>query len=552
MKKCVFLLVMSLFVFVPTWSQDSGDSEWAGTPDEPQGSEIDGLVYFFSSEYGAAYLRRDNSWDGELVIPAEVEYGGVTYTVIGISRKAFRNCQTLTKVTIPKTLIYLVYWGGYADFTPQNVPFVGCTALESIEVDKDNPQFCSVDGVMFTKDKADLVCYPAGSKRKTYTVPDGAESVYADAFAYNPYLESVIFPNTISSMYPCFKGCTALESVTLSKKLSILPSGLFSGCTKLKSIEIPTSVTEVKAYAFEDCSSLTTIELPKSVTQLGYFVFRGCSSLKTLIIRGNIEEVSSRNVNEQRFGTIPEQVTIYCQPEQVETIQMYFSGTVLPLDMYQPDAESVSAKEYTDPATKVVYTYDTNGTTATVKAGYDMPSDFNDLEGEIEYYPGSPEASGDIAILDKFSVDGKEYTVTNIGLRAFCNNKNITSVIIPKTVTSIQYMLFEGCRNLTSIISYIEEPFDCEQFDYLGLYDRATLYVPKGCKEKYEATDGWKQFKKIEEMETMGICDAPRLNDKGKMINDKRGGVYDLQGRRLTLKPENGVYIENGRKRVVK
>ena len=46
------------------------------------------------------------------------------------------------------------------------------------------------------------------------------------------------------------------------------------------------------------------------------------------------------------------------------------------------------------------------------------------------------------------------------------------------------------------------------------------------------------------------ISDAPRLNDKGQMINDKRGGVYDLQGRRLTQKPEKGVYIENGRKRV--
>lgn len=347
MKKCVFLIVMSLLACSSVWSQNGGDSEWGGYPDEPQGSEIDGLVYFFLSEYELAYVRRDNCWDGELVIPSEVEHDGITYSVAGISWNSFRNCQTLTKVTIPHTLIYLVHWGSYADFTPQNVPFVGCSALESIEVEENNPQFCSVDDVMFTKDKTDLVCYPAGSKRQTYTVPDGVESVYADAFAYNPYLVSVTFPNTVSSMYPCFKGCTALESVTLSKNLSILPSGIFSGCTKLKSIEIPTSVTEVKANAFEDCSSLTTIELPSSVTQLGYFVFRGCSSLKSLVIKGYLEETSSRNVNEQRFGTIPEQVTIYCQPEQMETIQEYFSGTVLPLDMYQSEAGAYTAIEST-------------------------------------------------------------------------------------------------------------------------------------------------------------------------------------------------------------
>ena len=79
-------------------------------------------------------------------------------------------------------------------------------------------------------------------------------------------------------------------------------------------------------------------------------------------------------------------------------------------------ALTVAANEYTDPETKVVYTYDPKGTTATVKAGYDMPP-FDDEGsrsgkitdgGEIEYYPGSPEASGDIAILDKFVVDGNE------------------------------------------------------------------------------------------------------------------------------------------------
>lgn len=83
-------------------------------------------------------------------------------------------------------------------------------------------------------------------------------------------------------------------------------------------------------------------------------------------------------------------------------------------------ALTVAANEFTDPETKVVYTYDPKGTTATVKAGYDMPSGLDDgFEETIEYYPGSPEASGDIVILDKFVVDGKEYTVTAIGIRAF-------------------------------------------------------------------------------------------------------------------------------------
>ena len=61
--------------------------------------------------------------------------------------------------------------------------------------------------------------------------------------------------------------------------------------------------------------------------------------------------------------------------------------------------------------------------------------------------------------------------------------------------------------------------------------------------------------------EATGICDAERLNEKGKMINDIRGGVYDLSGRRVCLTPnpqypnnthlKKGVYVVNGQKVVV-
>ena len=52
-----------------------------------------------------------------------------------------------------------------------------------------------------------------------------------------------------------------------------------------------------------------------------------------------------------------------------------------------------------------------------------------------------------------------------------------------------------------------------------------------------------------EEEETTGIFSAT-LNDKGQMINDK---WYTLDGRRLSGKPTHpGIYIENGRKLVIK
>jgi hypothetical protein len=54
--------------------------------------------------------------------------------------------------------------------------------------------------------------------------------------------------------------------------------------------------------------------------------------------------------------------------------------------------------------------------------------------------------------------------------------------------------------------------------------------------------------------EVSGIIDTLRLNEKGKMINDKEAGAwYDLQGRKLFHKPTTkGLYIRNGKKYIIR
>ena len=87
-------------------------------------------------------------------------------------------------------------------------------------------------------------------------------------------------------------------------------------------------------------------------------------------------------------------------------------------------------------------------------------------------------------------------SVTNITQYAFRNCTNLTSVTIPKSVTSIGRYAFSGC-GLKEVYSYIEEPF--RLYKVFRSPD-ATLYVPAGTKAKYEATEGWNEFKNIVEM----------------------------------------------------
>jgi len=62
--------------------------------------------------------------------------------------------------------------------------------------------------------------------------------------------------------------------------------------------------------------------------------------------------------------------------------------------------------------------------------------------------------------------------------------------------------------------------------------------------------DAWAEAEKVQNMGIMtGICDALRLNNKEKMINDNT--VYDLQGRRVQS-PKRGLYIKDGKNIMIK
>ena len=108
---------------------------------------------------------------------------------------------------------------------------------------------------------------------------------------------------------------------------------------------------------------------------------------------------------------------------------------------------TVMADEYIDPQTNVVYTYEPGQPTASVKAGCEMEVDM----GLIDLCPGSPDAAGDVVILDKFTVGTTEYVVTSIGEQAFWTNNNIKSVSIPESVTDIGEAAFENCDGLTAV-----------------------------------------------------------------------------------------------------
>ena len=101
--------------------------------------------------------------------------------------------------------------------------------------------------------------------------------------------------------------------------------------------------------------------------------------------------------------------------------------------------------------------------------------------------------------------------VTSIPEGMFYKCSNLASVTIPGSVTSIGGSAFSGCRSLASIVSMIEEPFKISGEYWLDrtfdskIFKSTTLYVPQGTMDKYKATEGWKDFVLIKEIDSDSV-----------------------------------------------
>ena len=150
---------------------------------------------------------------------------------------------------------------------------------------------------------------------------------------------------------------------------------------------------------------------------------------------------------------------------------------VLFLFLIQASVVACLADEYKDPASNVIYTFDPAGDIAEVKEGQEWIDTDDATIGFPS--PGSPDANDEIVILDKFTVNGKEYTVNKIGDYAFALMSNVTSVAIPSTVTSIGNNAFEGCTLLSSLhLSRGLVSIESKAFE--GCHSLTTVSLPEG------------------------------------------------------------------------
>ena len=219
---------------------------------------------------------------------------GISYTipnsVTSIGEYAFDTCVYLTSITIPNGVTSI---GDEA--------FWRCSGLTSINVDENNLNYSSQDGVLFDKAKTAILYYPAGKTGISYTIPNSVIRIWNNAFYDCSGLISITIPNSIISIgYCAFVGCSGLISITIPNSVISLEWGAFQNCNRLTSVTIPDSVTSIGDCMFLGCNGLTRITIPNSVTSIGFGAFQICG-LTSVTIPDSITSIGERafvNCNE--------------------------------------------------------------------------------------------------------------------------------------------------------------------------------------------------------------------------------------------------------------
>lgn len=256
----------------------------------------------------------------KLTIPSSVSHDSLSYTVIGIGKRAFHDCPKLRRIRLPESLLYIdsaAFEGlssldsltlpsrlariadnafqncttlGYIDLPAstdsigENV-FTGCTRLRRLTVDPLNERYDSPNGCNGVVERATGKLFATCTRT---SIPDKLKEIGTQAFAYRSNIEQALIPEGVERIgYAAFAGCIALDTVSLPSTLDSLGEWAFYGCQSLRHIALPESLQTIPYNCFAECNDLREIALPERLDSLANqaFYFSGIRTARLNRVR---------------------------------------------------------------------------------------------------------------------------------------------------------------------------------------------------------------------------------------------------------------------------
>ncbi len=369
---------------------------------------------------------------------ADVELSAGVELINGVM---FSGCSSLTSIVIPSNIKQII-----------SNAFQNCVALEEVIFENDDSLkatsgsaniasnafngcdkvtlkgwlnglvsvFCASKGIRFQ---------PTNSSIFKYTVNDDGQTITITGRRSNS--AKLVIPESIDGYTvtkigsQAFRNNAYITSVSLPSSLTTIGSRSFQN-TKITKLDIPDSVTVIEYNAFQDCTALTNVSFGIGLTSINAQVFKGCTALGEIYVPNNIASIRTNA----------------------------FSGCTNATIKTQSGSAAEKAAKAENVAVKVVthfdYVVNADGQTVTVTGALDNTSEF-DIPETIGGYTVT--SIGKAAFRNATHITGitLPYTLTEISGRAF-QNTGLTSIIIPQSVTIVDYSAFEDCVNLTEVV----------------------------------------------------------------------------------------------------
>ena len=431
-----------------------------------------------------------------------------------ISAYSFNQCYYLESLVIPENVTtignYAFFQCGLTDINiPASVTIIGqkifqlCTSLKRINVDSYNQYFSSDEyGVLFNKDKTQLIKYPANSDEVNYIIPEGVTEICEYAFAQCSHIESLTIPVSMEKVYPSlfdsqdedlvvyyagtkeqYKALIAAntnDTHSLDKYTVICldeivyPHGKcgenliwsFNTNTGVLTISGTGEMCEFEysnhwgAYStpwYDFTGVIKTIVVEDGVTSISEGAFYRCSSVENIIIGSGLKSIGEyafsycfklENITvgkDNQYFVNDEYGVLFNKDKTI--LMQYPIGN--PRESYTiPDSVVTigeNAFENCNYLTKVVIGINTK----TISAGaFDSSTNlkkivFSDSVTRIERW-----AFGDCGELETVVIGSG---VTYIGEFAFGDCTNLKSIVIPDSVITIDDYAFDGCDKLQEV-----------------------------------------------------------------------------------------------------
>ena len=150
--------------------------------------------------------------------------------IIAIEKACFANCSSLQNITIGENIekIEVQAFAGCESLKYINIParvkdigtyaFYGCNKLETIKIDRNNPNYIIQDGVLYNKDKTELISI-INNRQSQFTVPDTVVTIKQGAFRGNEFFKTIYLNENIKRIENfAFADCTQLTDIYLENK----------------------------------------------------------------------------------------------------------------------------------------------------------------------------------------------------------------------------------------------------------------------------------------------------------------------------------------------